>query len=65
MLGNDLKIYFRFNVQGGLENVGLAEFKETGRIQQATEFYMGEVREQVQSCAAMILEPVGTSTEQI
>jgi predicted acylesterase/phospholipase RssA len=65
MLGAISKSISDFNGQGGLENVGLEELKETGRIQQATEFYMDEVREQVQSCAAMILELVGTSTEQI
>lgn len=32
--------YFRFNVQQGLQNVGLAEYKEAGKIKTVTEEYM-------------------------
>jgi len=32
--------YFRFNVQQGLQSVGLAEYKEAGKIKTMTEEYM-------------------------
>ena len=34
------KQYFRFNVDQGLQDVGLAEYKETGQIEAATERYL-------------------------
>jgi hypothetical protein len=34
------KQYYRFNVDHGLENVGLQEFKEQGTIEAATELYL-------------------------
>lgn len=36
----DKKRYFRFNVEQGLQNVGLAEYKEQGVIQSATDEYL-------------------------
>lgn len=32
--------YFRFNVEQGLQDVGLAEYKEQGRIEAVTEEYL-------------------------
>lgn len=36
----DKKRYFRFNVEQGLQNVGLAEYKKQGVIQSATDEYL-------------------------
>jgi hypothetical protein len=36
----DEKRYFRFNVDQGLQEVGLAEYKEQGRMQAATDEYL-------------------------
>ena len=36
----DEKRYFRFNVDQGLQEVGLAEYKEQGRIEAATDEYL-------------------------
>ena len=36
----DEKRYFRFNVNQGLQEVGLAEYKEQGRIEAATDEYL-------------------------
>lgn len=46
------KRYFRFNVHQGLQDVGLAEYKEQGTIEAATEEYLGhqEQKFQVQDC---------------
>ncbi|KJZ71347.1 hypothetical protein HIM_09283 [Hirsutella minnesotensis 3608] len=38
----DSKRYFRFNVEQGLQDVGLAEFKEQGTIMAATDQYLDE-----------------------
>lgn len=38
--------YFRFNVQHGLQNVGLAEYKERGLMQAATEEYLAHQEQQ-------------------
>jgi len=37
----DEKRYFRFNVDQGLQDIGLAEYKEHGKMQAATEEYLG------------------------
>src|SRR5690606_20441016 len=36
----DKKAYFRFNVEQGLQEVGMAEFKEEGTIDAATQEYL-------------------------
>ncbi|KAF2192161.1 kinase subdomain-containing protein, partial [Zopfia rhizophila CBS 207.26] len=36
----DQKRYFRFNVDQGLQDVGLAEYKEQGRVEAATDEYL-------------------------
>lgn len=36
----DEKRYFRFNVDQGLQDVGLAEYKEQGRVEAATDEYL-------------------------
>lgn len=49
----DQKRYFRFNVEQGLQDVGLAEYKEVGRIETATEGYLDdqERASRVRDCA--------------
>lgn len=54
------QVYFRFNVQQGLETVGLEEWKEMGRIQTATEAYLQDNWRQVKACASRILSPTRT-----
>ena len=46
------KRYYRFNVAQGLQDIGLAEYKEHGRIEAATESYLDHqaVRFQVRNC---------------
>lgn len=36
----DAKRYFRFNVTQGLQDVGMAEYKERAKIEAATEYYL-------------------------
>jgi hypothetical protein len=45
--------YFRFNVQQGLQNVGLEEYKAVGLIDAATAEYMNgrETKSAAQGCA--------------
>lgn len=44
--------YFRFNVQQGLQGVGLAEYKEQGTIEAATDEYLRQTEQKfrVQDC---------------
>lgn len=48
----DVKRYFRFNVEQGLQDVGLEEYKERSKIEAATEFYLGDQAQkfQVRDC---------------
>ena len=50
--------YFRFNVEDGLQNVGLAEYKEQGRIEEATDQYLDHtVRiSRIRDCVENLLE---------
>jgi len=45
--GECLKRYFRFNVEQGLEEVGLAEYKKLGVVEAATETYMNSLEQKV------------------
>ena len=44
----DKKRYFRFNVQQGLQDVGLAEYREQGLIEAATEEYLTQQEQKFQ-----------------
>ena len=55
-----LNIYFRFNVQHGLEQIGLEEWKEFDRTKVATEDYLNLHSENVDSCASQICKSNGT-----
>ncbi|KAL3422240.1 kinesin light chain [Phlyctema vagabunda] len=62
--GDQQRVYFRFNVQRGLEKVGLEEWKEFGRTITATEKYLHEESDSVDACASQICDPkVPNSTE--
>jgi hypothetical protein len=41
----DNKRYFRFNVEQGLQDVGLAEYKEQGVIESATDEYLRHIQQ--------------------
>jgi predicted acylesterase/phospholipase RssA len=49
---HDLKRYFRFNVNHGLQDVGLAEYKEQGRVEAVTHEYLHrlDIRYLVREC---------------
>lgn len=48
------KVYFRFNVRRGLEQISLEEWKELSRIKVATEDYLIEHHRQVMDCASQL-----------
>lgn len=54
------KLYFRFNVQRGLEQVSLEEWKEMGRIKIATADYVNEHWRQVNDCASQLCTSIST-----
>ncbi|KAL9042408.1 MAG: hypothetical protein Q9214_003789, partial [Letrouitia sp. 1 TL-2023] len=55
--GNEQKVYFRFNVQQGLEQVGLQEWKEMERINVATRDYLKSHSSRVEACSTQIFDP--------
>lgn len=57
--GVEQKIYFRFNVQHGLEQVALEEWKEMDRTKVATQEYTGGQWSQIQACASQLRNPTG------
>jgi hypothetical protein len=59
--GANQKVYYRFNVQQGLEKIGLEEWKHNDTVQVATRDYLDEERGQVDACASQLYEPVCTS----
>lgn len=54
-----MNVYFRFNVEQGLGQIGLEEWKEMDRTYIATRDYLIGRREQIKSCASRILNPSG------
>jgi hypothetical protein len=46
--------YFRINVEQGVGDVGLEEYKESRRINQATNDYLNKGQEMVDECAKAI-----------
>ena len=53
-------IYFRFNVQRGLEKVGLEEWNKFGETKIATEAYLKNHWHDVDLCASQVYKPNGT-----
>ncbi len=52
--GIEQKIYFRFNVQHGIEQVGLEEWREMDRTKVATQDYLKSCWSRVEACASQI-----------
>ena len=57
--GVNQKVYFRLNVQHGLEQVGLEEWNETERIFVATRDYTRREWAQIDACASQVHNPTG------
>jgi hypothetical protein len=57
--GSEQKGYFRFNVQHGLEHIGIEEWKEFDRVETATSDYLVDQRATIQTCAAQLHDPHG------
>ncbi|MCJ1471106.1 hypothetical protein MMC07_009754 [Pseudocyphellaria aurata] len=55
------KIYFRFNVNRGLEQVSLTEWEEMGRVKIATEDYLNEQWREVDICASQLSNSITPS----
>lgn len=55
--GVEQKVYFRFNVQHGLENIGLEEWKEMDRTKVATQDYLRSQWSQVGHCVSQLFIP--------
>lgn len=55
--GIEQKVYFRFNVQHGLEQVGLEEWREMDRTKVATQDYLASDWSRVEACSSQILDP--------
>lgn len=50
--------YFRFNVEQGLQGVGMEEWKTLGSIvEPATEAYLNEAQGEVEACAGVLQNP--------
>ncbi len=58
--GVEQKVYFRFNVQHGLEDVGLEEWKELDRTKLATQDYTSDKSSEIAACASQLHNPSGT-----
>lgn len=54
------KLYFRFNVQHGLQQVSLEEWKEFDRTKIATHDYLNDHWKEVDLCATQICTPSST-----
>jgi predicted acylesterase/phospholipase RssA len=57
--GVNQRVYFRLNVQHGLEQVGLEEWKETERIFVAIQNYTTREWVQIDACASQLHRPTG------
>jgi hypothetical protein len=51
--------YFRFNVQRGLEGIGLEEWKHFEKLTEATKIYLDGLRENVDCCVNALLSVTG------
>jgi hypothetical protein len=50
--------YFRFNVEQGLEEVGLEEWEHFERLVTATNTYLGTHRKDIRACANALLQSI-------
>lgn len=51
--------YFRFNVDQGLENIGLEEWKQFERLTEASSAYLGAHRRDIEACADTLSKLMG------
>lgn len=51
--------YFRFNVQRGLEGIGLEEWEHFEKLTEATNIYLDNFRERVDCCVGALLSVTG------
>ena len=58
--GDEQPIYFRFNVQHGLEDIGLEEWHEMGRTYGVTRKYLKRQWTQVERCVSQLHRPKST-----
>lgn len=56
---SEQKVYFRFNVQHGLGQIGLEEWEHMDKTKVATQDYLNERWHEIQLCASQILSPSG------
>ncbi|KAH0544765.1 hypothetical protein FGG08_001132 [Glutinoglossum americanum] len=56
--GTDQRIYFRFNVERGLEGVGLEEAEEVSKVQVATQDYARDKWDEITRCASQLRMPI-------
>jgi hypothetical protein len=54
--GPEEPAYFRFNVEHGLENVELEEWKSMGQVKITTNNYLQKIKGDMDRCAAAILK---------
>lgn len=56
--------YFRFNVENGLQNIGLEEWKLSKEISAATNRYLGSsaVVDELENCARGLLNAISSAT---
>ena len=50
--------YHRFNVEQGLENVGLEEWKKFGKLNAATREYLNGKRQELDECIAALVSAI-------
>lgn len=51
--------YFRFNVDQGLENIGLEEWKQFERLTEASSAFLGAHRRDIEACADALSKLMG------
>jgi hypothetical protein len=52
--------YHRFNVERGLEDIALEEWKQFTMLTEATNLYLSEQREEIDACAGALFPTIGT-----
>lgn len=59
LTSTDRPEYFRFNVDQGLEDIGLEEWREFGTLTEATDTYLKTHRRDIDSCVDAFLSLIG------
>ncbi|KAI9776691.1 MAG: hypothetical protein M1839_009418 [Geoglossum umbratile] len=55
--------YYRFNVERGLEDIALEEWKHFRRLTEATSAYLSEQRQEIDACVGVLFPVVGQPNE--